>query len=50
MTRIIKQLFCKHEYRWCTRSELFFNLSGETRYLVCKKCGKIKDSMFIKYD
>ena len=37
-----KQLFCKHDYAWATYGGLFFNLSGETRFLACRKCGKVK--------
>lgn len=44
----IKQLLCRHEYHWCRKVELFCNLSGETQYLVCEKCGKIKDTRFIR--
>lgn len=48
----IKQLFCKHEYHWCREEgkiDKFCVISGETYYLVCSKCGKIKDTMFSKY-
>lgn len=50
MIRIIKQLFCKHEYEWCRKIEPFYNLSGERVYYVCKKCGKVKDERFIRYE
>lgn len=50
-----KQLFCKHEYEWCRKVApagkiLFQNIDGETHYLVCQKCGKVKDTMFVKDD
>lgn len=45
----IKQLFCKHEYRWCRKIDKFCIISGETQYYVCRKCGKIKDIRFIEY-
>ena len=53
--KFLKQLFCKHEYEWCkkvapTGKIAFSNLDGETHYLVCQKCGKVKDTMFIKND
>lgn len=46
----IKQLFCKHEYRWCRENDKFCIISGETHYYICSKCGKIKDTRFIKYE
>lgn len=53
--KFLKQLFCKHEYEWCkkvapTGKITFSNLGGETHYLVCQKCGKVKDTMFVKND
>ena len=51
-----KQLFCKHEYVWCRKVHhgkilmKFQGISGDTHYLVCQKCGKIKDIMFVKDD
>lgn len=35
-----KRLFCKHEFTWCVKNEMFHCISGETQYLVCLKCGK----------
>lgn len=45
-----KRLFCKHEFTWCVKNEMFHCISGETRYLVCLKCGKVKDTRYIKFD
>ena len=42
------QLFCKHEYDWYRPQTAFFNLSGETQYKVCKKCGKIAEKRFVR--
>ena len=46
----LKQKFCKHEY---TRQIIatsgpvpVFLLSGQTVYIRCPKCGKIKDEFF----
>ena len=25
-------------------------ISGETQYLVCLKCGKVKDTRFVEYE
>ena len=50
MKKFIRQLFCKHEYGWYLKPEQFFNLSGETHIYVCKKCLKIKEERFVKYD
>lgn len=46
----LKQLFCKHNFEWCEKVEEFHCISGQTQYLVCRKCGKVKDTVFIKYD
>ena len=40
-----KRLFCKHEF-----NEMFHSLRGETQYLVCLKCGKVKDTRFVEFD
>ena len=45
-----KRLFCKHEFTWCVKNEMFHCISGETQYLVCLKCGKVKDTRYIKFD
>lgn len=50
MSKFFKRLFCRHHYQWCRKIELFHNLSGETQYYVCEKCGKIKDTRFVRYD
>lgn len=51
-----KKLFCKHEFTWCVKNEMFHCISGETQYLVCLKCGKkdilkalIQKFQFVKY-
>lgn len=43
----IAQLFCRHHSEWFRRQEPYFNLSGETQYKVCTKCGKKLDERFI---
>ena len=43
----IAQLFCRHHGEWFRRQEPFCNLSGETQYKVCTKCGKKLDERFI---
>lgn len=35
----IAQLFCRHHGEWFRRQEPYYNLSGETQYKVCAKCG-----------
>ena len=40
----IAQLFCRHHGEWFRGQEPFYNLSGETQYKVCTKCGKKLDS------
>lgn len=43
----IAQLFCRHHGEWFRRQEPYYNLSGETQYKVCTKCGKKLDERFI---
>ena len=43
----IAQIFCRHHGEWFRRQEPYFNLSGETQYKVCTKCGKKLDERFI---
>lgn len=55
MSKIIlklKQLFCKHEYSEYLKNSNspFHCISGETVYIVCKKCGKVKRSYFREYE
>lgn len=45
----IVQLFCHHNALWYKNVGPYHNLSGEKRYKVCKKCGKILDETFIPY-
>ena len=45
----IRQLFCRHDYHWCKPVTIYQCISGETHYLVCKKCGKVKDKRYIPY-
>lgn len=45
-----KRLFCKHEFTWCVKNEMFHCIRGETQYLVCLKCGKVKDTRFVEYE
>lgn len=46
------QLFCKHDYQTGIlrkpNEPMFFNISGDTVTTVCAKCGKVKDSTFIR--
>lgn len=55
MSKIIlklKQLFCKHEYSEYLKNSNspFHCIRGETVYIVCKKCGKVKRSYFREYE
>lgn len=43
------QLICRHDADWYTKSTMFHNLSGETQYFICKKCGKVLRKAFIPY-
>lgn len=33
---------------WFRKQEPYFNLSGETQYKVCTKCGKKLDERFVR--
>ena len=51
MRDLLKKIFCKHNYDWSRRIEIHGLISGERHcYLVCDKCGKMKDTRFISYD
>ena len=42
------QIFCKHKYNWFRLQTKYFNLSGETQYKICEKCGKIAKKRFVR--
>lgn len=52
--RVIKDrtisLFCKHRYVEMIAISPFQCISGERIYIVCDKCGKVKDSYFKKHE
>lgn len=51
MIEKIKQLFCKHKYVEMVEVPKGFQcISGERIFIVCEKCGKIKDSYFREYE
>ena len=39
-----------YELTWCVKNEMFHCISGETQYLVCLKCGKVKDTRFVEFE
>ena len=34
--------------QWCRKIQSFSGLNGERVYLVCQKCGKVRDTMFLE--
>ena len=46
----IKQMFCKHEWEYCTKKSKFHALNGEQIYKRCPKCKKVEKAYFRKYD
>jgi RNase P subunit RPR2 len=47
----LKRIFCKHDEKPFTKTSKFQNLSGETIYYVCAKCGKEnKNTSFRRYE
>jgi len=53
MIKFIKQLFCKHEFKWFVINQNGFQtIGGENRVMACPKCEKIKrnSEYFAKYD
>lgn len=45
----IKKLFCKHDYKYYKDGNSLL-ASGEYQYLICSKCGKLKDKVFLEYE
>lgn len=43
----IARLFCKHDPQYYRKIEPYFNLSGETQYRICSKCGKRMGERFV---
>ena len=50
MIRFFKRLFCNHEDEIVRKVELFSALNGEQTYKRCKKCGRIKEHIFMEYE
>lgn len=50
MSNFFKRLFCKHEYKWQQKVELYSALSGFEKYYRCPKCGKIKKREWVGYE
>ncbi len=48
----LKQIFCRHRKTdWYLKKGTGLQaISGETRYLVCERCGKIVDTSFHRYE
>nr|AHF24038.1 hypothetical protein [uncultured bacterium Contig643] len=45
----IEQIFCNHEPEWYTaRGGRFFEQNGMQSLKICKKCGKVLDSTFVR--
>lgn len=42
------QLFCRHRYDLFVRSVPYLNLSGETLYGVCTRCGRVAEHIFVR--
>ena len=46
-----KQLFCKHDFQYFKAKQTGAMLAnGEYRYLVCSKCGKYRNKIFLEYE
>jgi hypothetical protein len=54
MKKWIKQLRCRHEWKWYQVNEpgLFHNIRGERRVQACPKCEKVKrgSGIFVEYE
>lgn len=50
--KIIKRLFCRHEWEVCRNVNpmLFACISGEQLYKRCTKCGKIKKWIYREFE
>lgn len=50
MLKVIKRVFCKHDYELVEKVGAFSCISGTQTYKRCKKCGKIKKWIYIEYE
>ena len=50
MFNIVKRIFCKHDDEIVRKIKPFYNLRGEQTYKRCKKCGRIKEHIFMEYE
>ncbi|MGL4874746.1 MAG: hypothetical protein ACRC30_08875 [Clostridium sp.] len=48
MANKVKQIFCRHIYREYLEST--DDVSGRVKVVMCKKCKKIKEKYFEKYE
>ena len=47
----LTQLLCEHDPEWYRAAGGTFQIiSGERRYKICKKCGKLLNSYFARYE
>jgi hypothetical protein len=48
----IGQLLCRHKNKewFVEKGQMFFSLRGETRYHICKDCGKQLGSYLAEYE
>ena len=46
----LKRLFCRHEDELVKKVEPFACISGVQTYKRCKKCGRIKEHIFMQYE
>lgn len=49
MIRYLRQLFCRHRFKWTVRNEQF-TASRYTRVYACEKCGKVKWEVVVDFD
>lgn len=45
-----KRLLCKHNFQYYKPKGGSRLASGEYRYLICSKCGKYKNEIFLEYE
>lgn len=44
---ILARLICDHDPQYYRKIDKFYNLSGDTYYRICNKCGKRMGEIFV---
>lgn len=47
---LLKRIFCKHDDEIVREVKQYYCLRGDQTYLRCKKCGRIKEWIFMEHE